>query len=187
MRVNETCYACERHEKSLTEVFRKCVICDSKIPREKGRGQSSYCSNICAGLVSKARQSVQRLVHKTIRNNEIQPAKSFVCVDCGNKAIDYDHRRYKSPLDIVPVCRSCNLKRGPAIDVQEFVADSVGVSVDALPNEVNRIKDRQNEMYADRLAALCERRSLTVSPSSRTKSRVSPAESSDSQAFLFLR
>lgn len=153
MRVKDTCYTCERHERSLTEVFRKCVICGSKIPREKGRGQSSYCSNICAGLVSKARQVVQALIYKSIKQHGMPSAKSFFCVDCGNQAIDYDHRRYKSPLEVVPVCRSCNLRRGPAIDVKEFVADSIGVSVEHLADEVRRIKERRDEDFRIRLEA----------------------------------
>ena len=159
MRVKDICYACDRHEKSLTEVFRKCVICGSNIPREKGRGQSSYCSNICSGLVSDARHSVQRLIHKSINQHGMPSAKSFSCVDCGNPAFDYDHRRYKAPLDVVPVCRPCNLKRGPAIDVQELVADSLGVSVEELPNKVNGMKDRREEFYKAHLDALYERRS----------------------------
>lgn len=38
----------------------------------------------------------------------------IACVDCGKPAHDYDHRDYRKPLEVVPVCRSCNLKRGPA-------------------------------------------------------------------------
>lgn len=36
------------------------------------------------------------------------------CVDCGARARHYDHRDYNRPLDVSPVCVSCNLKRGPA-------------------------------------------------------------------------
>lgn len=41
---------------------------------------------------------------------------SVQCVDCGKPAVDYDHREYAKPLQVEPVCRSCNLLRGPAID-----------------------------------------------------------------------
>ena len=40
---------------------------------------------------------------------------SILCVDCGKPAAHYDHRDYKRPLEVEPVCRSCNRKRGPAI------------------------------------------------------------------------
>lgn len=38
------------------------------------------------------------------------------CVDCGAEAMVYDHREYAKPLDVEPVCVSCNKRRGPAID-----------------------------------------------------------------------
>jgi hypothetical protein len=37
---------------------------------------------------------------------------SILCVDCGKPACDYDHRDYGKPLEVHPVCRSCNLMRG---------------------------------------------------------------------------
>lgn len=41
----------------------------------------------------------------------------IACVDCGAPATDYDHRDYNRPLDVDPVCRRCNVRRGPALDV----------------------------------------------------------------------
>ena len=34
------------------------------------------------------------------------------CVDCGKKSDHWEHRNYARPLIVVPVCRSCNKKRG---------------------------------------------------------------------------
>lgn len=39
---------------------------------------------------------------------------AIACVDCGNVATEYDHRDYKYPLFVQPVCRTCNNRRGPA-------------------------------------------------------------------------
>jgi hypothetical protein len=39
---------------------------------------------------------------------------TIACVDCGGRAHHYDHRDYSRPLDVVPVCPSCNRKRGTA-------------------------------------------------------------------------
>ena len=36
------------------------------------------------------------------------------CADCGCAAVEYDHRDYNEPLQVEPVCRRCNLLRGPA-------------------------------------------------------------------------
>lgn len=46
---------------------------------------------------------------------------SIACVDCGKPAQVYDHRSYLRPLDVDPVCRSCNAKRGPAIEHEAIV------------------------------------------------------------------
>lgn len=37
---------------------------------------------------------------------------SVPCQDCGSPAEHYDHRDYKNPLDVAPVCRTCNFRRG---------------------------------------------------------------------------
>jgi len=39
---------------------------------------------------------------------------NITCVDCGLRAICYDHRDYAEPLKVVPVCISCNGRRGNA-------------------------------------------------------------------------
>lgn len=38
----------------------------------------------------------------------------YACTDCGGVAHEYDHRDYGRPLDVQPVCRSCNRRRGTA-------------------------------------------------------------------------
>ena len=35
------------------------------------------------------------------------------CFDCGKPAMHYDHRDYSKPLEVSPVCASCNYRRGP--------------------------------------------------------------------------
>ena len=40
---------------------------------------------------------------------------STPCVDCKKPADVYDHRDYGKPIDVVPVCKSCNRKRGEAL------------------------------------------------------------------------
>jgi hypothetical protein len=45
---------------------------------------------------------------------------SVPCVDCGKPATHYDHREYAKPLEVDPVCRSCNIRRGPAKDIAEL-------------------------------------------------------------------
>lgn len=40
---------------------------------------------------------------------------SSECVDCGAPATDYDHRDYRRPLKVAPVCHGCNLRRGQGL------------------------------------------------------------------------
>lgn len=35
------------------------------------------------------------------------------CTDCPNTATQWDHRDYRKPLAVEPVCKGCNLRRGP--------------------------------------------------------------------------
>ena len=44
------------------------------------------------------------------------------CQDCGEVATMYEHRDYRKPLDVRPVCRKCNIKSGSTIDTKEFLA-----------------------------------------------------------------
>lgn len=117
-----------------------CLICGAAIPRELGRGQSSYCSIVCSDLVTKVRQKAAYAVARLVRTKVIPPASACTCVDCGNNARDYDHRNYAAVIDVAPVCRPCNLARGPAEDVVDMVAESLGVSRRELPSVVAKLK-----------------------------------------------
>ena len=54
------------------------------------------------------------LVANAVKKGVLQPAKNYKCADCELNAFCYDHRDYDKPLDVVPVCRKCNFKRGSA-------------------------------------------------------------------------
>ena len=55
-------------------------------------------------------------VARAIRKGLLPSARIFGCTDCEAPAIEYDHRDYSKPLQVDPVCRRCNLKRGPALN-----------------------------------------------------------------------
>jgi hypothetical protein len=41
---------------------------------------------------------------------------NVLCTDCKlRRATNYEHRDYSKPLEVEPICISCNLMRGPAI------------------------------------------------------------------------
>ena len=125
---SDTCWKCERHNKAASAT-RKCVVCDSVI-RESYRRHLWYCSTDCSRIVSEARAGVAPIVGRLISTKEIPKASAFKCVDCGKDAMDYDHRKYMEPDCVVPVCRGCNQKRGPATDVKALIAKHFGIDVD---------------------------------------------------------
>ena len=72
--------------------------------------------------------------------------KTFKCHDCDAMAVEYDHRDYNFPLLVVPVCHSCNMKRGAGIPI-----DSVA---NKLYNEEMMLLRRWNREEFDRLHRL---------------------------------
>jgi hypothetical protein len=74
-----------------------CFLCLKKKSSETGASKAIY--------------QVQKAVKKGILPN----VKTLMCVDCGKFGQCYDHRDYNKPLDVVPVCKKCNYRRGSAI------------------------------------------------------------------------
>jgi hypothetical protein len=54
------------------------------------------------------------IAREAVRIGELPPASTLPCIDCGTVAYCYDHRDYYKPTVVDPVCRSCNVLRGPA-------------------------------------------------------------------------
>ncbi len=54
-------------------------------------------------------------VHIAISRCRLPEIESCRCVDCGAPAECYDHRDYTKPLQVEPVCKGCNNRRGPGL------------------------------------------------------------------------
>lgn len=123
----DICYSCKMKEKealSLTthKTLGYCLICGCILRRT---ASVIYCYD-CSLLVIKAYVKAKSQVSKAIKDGLLVDLKTGVdCVDCGRPASVYEHRYYLKPLDVVPVCRSCNTLRGPALDVIEAAADGI--------------------------------------------------------------
>lgn len=62
-------------------------------------------------------QLAHRYVARAIALGDIPALDgSVLCVDCEQPAAHYDHRDYARPLQVEPVCVSCNARRGPALN-----------------------------------------------------------------------
>lgn len=96
-----------------------CKMCGSPIKRgEYVHGNTKYCNTchkvrekftgqgICGYIVSLAKAAgfLPSLIEEDIS-----------CVDCGERAVAYDHRDYRYPLLVSPVCAKCNSERGAAL------------------------------------------------------------------------
>lgn len=62
--------------------------------------------------------AAQAAVFRMRRDGIVPPPSACTCTDCGARAHDYDHRDYNKPKVVEPVCRGCNLRRGPAIPLR---------------------------------------------------------------------
>lgn len=58
----------------------------------------------------------KKVVYDAVRCGILPRVKTLKCVDCGDTATCYDHRDYKSPLIVDPVCHGCNRRRGPGLN-----------------------------------------------------------------------
>ena len=69
----------------------------------------------CEKIHAAAKAVAATAVFRAVRLGHLRRAVGLPCVDCAAPAVEYDHRDYSRPLDVVPVCRGCNLRRGPAL------------------------------------------------------------------------
>lgn len=109
-----------------------CRYCGNK---EMVRGGSNLftCSDckannahaIAKGIRDGGSGSAMGLVARAIREGSLVHPTKLHCVDCGKQASEYDHRDYNKPLLVEPVCRSCNLNRGPAIPLHGFIDHAI--------------------------------------------------------------
>lgn len=104
-----------------------CVVCDGAMPRSRAY-TCMTCHHGCTEVLNDARTKIINAIAKQIRLGELKPAKECLCVDCGAAAHDYEHRDYTKPLDVVPVCRGCNKRRGPASGIQELIREHFGIA-----------------------------------------------------------
>jgi hypothetical protein len=87
-----------------------CIDCGTKARRDGAFWRCWPCNNTMRDMRAKASLAVKR----AITTGEIAPPLTLICVDCEQPASCYDHRDYRRPLDVSPVCDRCNQRRGPA-------------------------------------------------------------------------
>lgn len=98
------CFRCGHEWIPRVELIKTCAKCRSPY-WDKAKDQHSF---------NKMRRIAALLVQNAKYRQFMRKATDEKCVDCGKKAVHWEHRNYARPLLVEPVCRSCNIKRGRA-------------------------------------------------------------------------
>jgi len=93
-------------------------------------------------------------VAKAVKSGDLNHISTMTCVDCGNKADGYDHRDYFLPLNVEPVCDSCNQKRGPAMGVHDVGGSNT---------KIIRVNARISVKNKNKLMQYCKDKGITLS------------------------
>lgn len=99
---------------------RVCLECDTELKPRVGceRGgrplRCDPCGTARYWALVERRALAASAVKREVKEGRLPRPSTLVCVDCGRPAEQYDHRDYSKPLQVDPVCRSCNVLRGPA-------------------------------------------------------------------------
>ena len=96
----------------------RCVGCNIRIGKT---GTTAHYCKECAAKLGSVGTQVKRIMVSA----GVKLESGMVCVDCGRLAEMYDHRYYSRPLDVEPVCRGCNRRRGPARDIADVLRNGL--------------------------------------------------------------
>lgn len=89
-----------------------CCRCHADF-EERCVGRIRYCP-ACRAEMHYVRMDATREVQHAVRLGRLLRADQCRCVDCDGWAEVWDHRDYSKPLQVEPVCQSCNMRRGAA-------------------------------------------------------------------------
>lgn len=98
-----------------------CHFC-KEVERVRGGSHKFVCSSCRAkdctlrfggSFRDNGKDLASMIVQRARKDGLLPSPNGMPCTDCGGAALEYEHRDYNKPLEVDPVCRSCNLKRGP--------------------------------------------------------------------------
>lgn len=93
----------------------KCRDCGGEAILRFARGICPKCMRGYAKRLKQIAGPAHRKVFEAVKKGILPKLDGAIpCADCGRPAQVYDHRDYSRPLDVVPVCKRCNIRRGPA-------------------------------------------------------------------------
>jgi hypothetical protein len=99
-----------------------CADCNQEITRRESSARFCWgCSKLRPRKNGQAQAAAK--VNQAVKKGILPPAATLICVDCGKPAQCYEHRDYNKPLEVVPTCKGCNIRRGPAISLKIEVTE----------------------------------------------------------------
>jgi hypothetical protein len=100
-----------------------CADCNQVIT---GRENSAKFCWACCDLRPRKNGQAQAAskVNQAVKKGLLPHVSTLICVDCGKPAQCYEHRDYNKPLEVVPTCKGCNIRRGPAIPLNQETNDT---------------------------------------------------------------
>lgn len=98
----------------------KCRLCLTEHAR-RYRADGRYKKRVAKEYLERKKKKPFQLwamwkIKLEVKMGRMPKVTTLLCVDCGKPAKCYDHRDYLKPLDVEPVCISCNKLRGAAMN-----------------------------------------------------------------------
>ena len=90
-----------------------CIGCGCDLTDRRCGGGLSFCLKCNKERRARVHSALHK-VRRAVKRGDLPHPNTLVCSDCSAPAEVYDHRDYLKPLSVEPVCRSCNIRRGPA-------------------------------------------------------------------------
>lgn len=97
------------------------LICCHYCQGEEMRLPWTKVCRSCAPIRNRLRARCVAAIGIAITKGALVRPTARQCADCDRMAQVYDHRDYTKPLHVDPVCRSCNVKRGPAAIPMDYI------------------------------------------------------------------
>lgn len=110
------------HQSEIERLGAKDVICGGcgkQYVTHKRSRHNRLCGH-CWVAMQRLAARAATVVARAIAAGLLVKAKNLSCTDCDSPAYGYDHRDYSKPLEVQPVCRRHNAKRGHAAPFNRF-------------------------------------------------------------------
>lgn len=127
-----------------------CIGCGERI--DASSSARLFCGRCGNKQTTETRRAMGRVRAAIVRGDLPRP-QGLPCADCGAPSYGYDHRDYARPLDVQPVCRGCNTRRGPALSaVVRQIPQSFQRRIEGADPSINSLAchEAKSLFFADR-------------------------------------